>query len=125
MMRRLKPLLLPLLFACLTAPVSGGQRRGAAPAPAGQKPATAAPFTTPFSAAEMASKQAVVNTSMGTIVIDLKPDLAPNHVGYFIKLAREHAYDGTTFHRLIRMAIIQGGDPLSKDPAKASLYGTG
>jgi cyclophilin family peptidyl-prolyl cis-trans isomerase len=105
--------------------VSGGQRRGAAPAPAGQKPATAAPFTTSLSAAEMAGKQAVVKTTAGTIVIDLKPDLAPNHVGYFMKLAREHAYDGTTFHRVIRMAIIQGGDPLSKDPAKASLYGTG
>lgn len=75
--------------------------------------------------AEMTGKQAVVNTSAGTIVIDLKPDLAPNHVGYFMKLAREHAYDGTTFHRVIRMAIIQGGDPLSKDPAKAALYGTG
>jgi len=73
----------------------------------------------------MTGKQAVVNTSAGTIVIDLRPDIAPNHVGYFIKLAREHAYDGTTFHRVIRMAIVQGGDPLSKDPAKASLYGTG
>jgi peptidyl-prolyl cis-trans isomerase B (cyclophilin B) len=73
----------------------------------------------------MTGKQAVVNTTAGTIVIDLKPDLAPNHVGYFMKLAREHAYDGTTFHRVIRMAIIQGGDPLSKDPSKAALYGTG
>jgi peptidyl-prolyl cis-trans isomerase B (cyclophilin B) len=73
----------------------------------------------------MTGKQAVVNTTAGTIVIDLKPDLAPNHVGYFMKLARERAYDGTTFHRLVRMAIIQGGDPLSKDPGKAALYGTG
>ncbi len=73
----------------------------------------------------MSAKQAVVNTSAGTIVIDLRPDLAPNHVGYFMKLAREHAYDGTTFHRVVRMAIIQGGDPLSKDPGKAAQYGTG
>jgi peptidyl-prolyl cis-trans isomerase B (cyclophilin B) len=73
----------------------------------------------------MTNKQAVVNTTAGTIVIDLRPDLAPNHVGYFMKLARDHAYDGTTFHRVIRMAIIQAGDPLSKDPAKKSLYGTG
>src|SRR4029079_9309054 len=80
---------------------------------------------TPLSLAEMSGKQAVVNTSAGPIVIDLRPDLAPNHVGYFMKLAREHAYDGTAFHRVIRMAIVQGGDPLSKDPAKASLYGTG
>jgi peptidyl-prolyl cis-trans isomerase B (cyclophilin B) len=84
-----------------------------------------APFTTPLSAAEMANKQAVVDTSLGTFVIALQPDLAPNHVGYFIKLARGGAYDGTIFHRVVRLGIIQGGDPLSKDVAKSKLYGTG
>jgi cyclophilin family peptidyl-prolyl cis-trans isomerase len=88
------------------------------------KPAPA-PFKNPLTLAEMTSKQAVVNTTLGSFVIDLRPDLAPNHVGYFIKLAREGAYKGTTFHRVIRLGIIQGGDPLSKDPAKAKLYGTG
>jgi peptidyl-prolyl cis-trans isomerase B (cyclophilin B) len=125
-MHRLRCLLLVGLFAALaTMPGSAQRRTAQPPAPAAQKPTTAAPFTTPLSAAEMTGKQAVVNTTAGPIVIDLRPDLAPNHVGYFIKLAREHAYDGTTFHRVIRMAIVQGGDPLSKDPAKSSLYGTG
>jgi peptidyl-prolyl cis-trans isomerase B (cyclophilin B) len=73
----------------------------------------------------MSGKQAVVRTTAGIIVIDLRPDLAPNHVGYFMKLAREGAFDSTIFHRVIRLAIIQGGDPLSKDPAMAKLYGTG
>lgn len=82
-------------------------------------------YTTPLTHADMARKQAVVNTSAGAFVIDLRPDLAPNHVGYFMKLAREGAYTGTTFHRVIRLGIVQGGDPLSKDPAKAKLYGTG
>jgi cyclophilin family peptidyl-prolyl cis-trans isomerase len=123
-MRRLKLVFSVLILTTVTAPLAGAQRRGAAPAPT-PKVATGAPFSTPLSSADMAGKQAVVNTTMGTIVIDLKPDLAPNHVGYFMKLAREHAFDGTTFHRVIRMAIIQGGDPLSKDPAKSSLYGTG
>jgi peptidyl-prolyl cis-trans isomerase B (cyclophilin B) len=70
-------------------------------------------------------KQAVVNTTAGTFVIDLRPDLAQNHVRYFMKLAQEGAYDGTVFHRIIRHGIIQGGDPISKDPAKAKLFGTG
>ncbi len=83
------------------------------------------PYTTTLTLAEMSNKQAVVNTAAGTFVIDLRPDLAPNHVGYFIKLARDGAYDGTVFHRVIRHGIIQGGDPLSKDPAKVKAYGTG
>jgi peptidyl-prolyl cis-trans isomerase B (cyclophilin B) len=94
--------------------------------PSGQtarKPAPA--FKTPLSLTEMSNKQAVVDTTAGTFVIDLRPDLAPNHVGYFMKLAREGAYEGTTFHRVVRLGIIQGGDPLSKDPGKVKLYGTG
>jgi cyclophilin family peptidyl-prolyl cis-trans isomerase len=83
------------------------------------------PYTTPLSAAEMQNKQAVIETSRGTIVIALTPQSAPNHVGYFMNLAREGAYAGTTFHRAVKLGIIQGGDPLSKDPAKRAMYGTG
>ena len=90
-----------------------------------QTPKPPAPFTTALTAAEMANKQAVVTTTAGTFVIDLRPDLAPNHVGYFIKLAKAGAYDGTIFHRVVRLGIIQGGDPLSKDPSKSAQYGTG
>jgi peptidyl-prolyl cis-trans isomerase B (cyclophilin B) len=86
---------------------------------------TKPPFKTPLSLAEMTNKQAVVETSAGTFVINLRPDLAPNHVGYFMKLARDGAYNGTIFHRVILRGLIQGGDPLSKDPAKSKLYGTG
>ncbi len=73
----------------------------------------------------MRNKQAVVTTSLGDIVIELLPDAAPDHVGYLMKLAEERAYDGTTFHRAILRGLIQGGDPLSKDPAKKAQYGTG
>jgi cyclophilin family peptidyl-prolyl cis-trans isomerase len=89
----------------------------------GKKAAT--PFSTTLSAEQMANKQAVVTTTLGEFVIDLRPDLAPNHVGYFMKLAQEGAYDGTTFHRLIKYGIVQGGDPLSKDPAQKAKYGQG
>jgi cyclophilin family peptidyl-prolyl cis-trans isomerase len=111
---------LPLAFLVVLAQVpahsSAPQRK---PAPAPQ------PFTTDLAPSEMTNTQAVVDTTAGTFVIDLRPDLAPNHAGYFIKLAREGAYNGTTFHRVVRHGIIQGGDPLSRDPANGKLYGTG
>src|SRR5579872_4571759 len=66
-----------------------------------------APFTSPYSEAELANKQAVVETTMGTFVIQLLPDAAPNHVAHFIKTARDGGYAGTIFHRVIRYGIIQ------------------
>src|SRR5215472_2796735 len=84
-----------------------------------------APFKTPLTPAQMTNKQAVVETTMGTFVIDLRADLAPNHVGYFIKTASEGGYNGTIFHRVVRDGIIQGGDPLTKDRSKQASYGTG
>ena len=91
----------------------------------GRPAASATSFKNTLTLEQMTNKQAVVNTSLGTFVIDLKPEVAPTHVGYFMKLAAEGAYNGTTFHRVVRHGIIQGGDPLSKDPAKAASYGTG
>lgn len=76
-------------------------------------------------AASPAASEAVVETAQGRFVIRLLPDLAPRHVQHFVKTARAGGYDGTTFHRIIPRGIIQGGDPLSKDPAKTTLYGTG
>jgi cyclophilin family peptidyl-prolyl cis-trans isomerase len=82
-------------------------------------------FTTPLGKAEMADKQGVIETTAGTIVIALLPEAAPNHVGLFMKIAREGGYDGTTFHRVIKYGLIQGGDPLTKDPANIAKYGQG
>jgi cyclophilin family peptidyl-prolyl cis-trans isomerase len=75
--------------------------------------------------AQSPSKQAVVETSAGTFVIDLLPDAAPNQTAYFTKLAGEGVYTGTIFHRVIKYGMVQGGDPLTKDPAKRTQYGTG
>lgn len=69
--------------------------------------------------------EAVVNTSNGEIVIEFFPRDAPRHVESFIKNARDGAYDGTTFHRVVANALIQGGDPLSKNPRDRARYGTG
>jgi peptidyl-prolyl cis-trans isomerase B (cyclophilin B) len=73
----------------------------------------------------MRGKQAVLETDLGTVIIDLLPDAAPNHVGYFIRNAQDGTYTGTVFHRVVRQGIVQGGDPLTKDPSKADAYGTG
>ncbi len=111
--------LIPVILLGLAVAPHSAQRGGV------RTPTARAPFTTPLTLQEMTGKQAVIETAAGRFVIDLRPDLAPNHVGYFIKLAHEGAFDGTIFHRVMRLGIIQGGDPLTRDPAKASLYGTG
>jgi len=126
--------LLILLALLGSLPSAAAQTRGSAPAPRGQgaRPQPARPqppadtyFVSTLAPAEIQNKQAVLETSMGTIVFDLLPDAAPTHVAHFITRAREGAYDGTIFHRVIPNGIIQGGDPLSKDPAQSARYGTG
>jgi peptidyl-prolyl cis-trans isomerase B (cyclophilin B) len=75
--------------------------------------------------AQDAPKQAVIETSAGTIVLDLLPEAAPNTVAFFRKTAESGGYDNTVFHRAVRNGMVQGGDPLSKDPGKKAQYGTG
>jgi len=72
-----------------------------------------------------ANEVAVIKTSEGEMVAEFWPEVAPNTVENFKKLARSGFYDGTAFHRIVKGFMIQGGDPLTKDPAKESRYGTG
>ena len=59
------------------------------------------------------------------MVAEFWPDVAPNTVENFKKLARQGFYDGTAFHRIIKGFMAQGGDPLTKDPSKENRWGTG
>lgn len=68
---------------------------------------------------------AVIKTSAGEMVVEFWPEVAPKTVENFKKLSREGFYDGTCFHRIIKGFMIQGGDPLSKDPSKEAIWGTG
>jgi peptidyl-prolyl cis-trans isomerase B (cyclophilin B) len=78
-----------------------------------------------FLQAPAAPRQAVVETSAGTFVIDLTPEQAPITAAYFMKIAAEGGYTGTIFHKMLKYGIVQGGDPFSKDPVKRAQYGTG
>lgn len=65
-----------------------------------------------------------LHTNKGDITIELH-DTVPNTAANFTKLAKEGFYDGTKFHRVIRDFMIQGGDPLTKDDAQQTRWGTG
>ena len=68
---------------------------------------------------------AIITTTEGTMVIEFWPDVAPKTVDNFKKLANQGFYDGTCFHRVIKGFMIQGGDPLTKDPSQGRQWGTG
>jgi len=68
---------------------------------------------------------AVIKTSEGEMVAEFWPDVAPKTVENFKKLAKKGFYDGTAFHRVIKGFMIQGGDPLTKDPSQEAKWGTG
>ncbi len=57
------------------------------------------------------SYTATLETTAGTMVLELFPQEAPLAVNNFVFLARDHFYDGVIFHRVIRGFMIQGGDP--------------
>ena len=96
----MKSMRFPLLFALLLSPVAFAQ--------------------------SPADLEAVVTTDLGVFRIEFAADKAPKHVQHFIRLAREGFYDGGAFHRVVAYGIIQGGDPLLKDPkTPRKLWGTG
>jgi peptidylprolyl isomerase len=70
-------------------------------------------FMHPAAAAEQLDPENTLymDLTYGRVVIKLRPDLAPNHVAQVKKLARQHFYDNTPFHRVIEGFMAQGGDP--------------
>jgi len=65
----------------------------------------------PEVAANPANKLTLQLSNGGTVVIQLRPDLAPNQVERMQVLVRRGFYDGLTFHRVIPGFMAQGGDP--------------
>lgn len=82
------------------------------------------PKFTPEEIKRMAETTAMIETKFGNLELRFFPDVAPNHVKNFIDLAKKGFYDGTLFHRVIPGFMIQGGDPITKNPDR-SRHGTG
>jgi len=103
-------LALPLLAFALVA---------ANPAP---PPAPAVTHTAPAAiAADPANRLNIELSSGGTVVIQLRPDIAPNHVYRIQRLAAQGFYNGLTFHRVIPGFMAQGGDPKGNGSGASSL----
>lgn len=103
-----------LVLLCLTWVWSSGcaGEKKAPPRPAVRRPSSA---TNPI---------AVLETSLGTIKVELFEDDAPNTVANFVHLCDQAYYDGTKFHRVIKGFMLQGGDPNSRDQDQ-STWGMG
>lgn len=65
---------------------------------------------------------AILKTNFGDVQIALFPKEAPQTVENFIKLAEVGYYDGTTFHRVIKDFMIQGGDPTATGAGGESIW---
>ena len=67
----------------------------------------------------------IIETNFGNIEFNLLPELAPETVRNFVKLAESEFYNGSLFHRVIPGFMIQGGDPNTKNPELRSQWGMG
>ena len=73
----------------------------------------------------VSNEVAIIKTSAGEMTVEFWSDVAPKTVENFKTLAKKGFYDGTAFHRIIKGFMIQGGDPLTKDPTAEARWGTG
>lgn len=99
---------LTLLMVNSLSVVAQPPRKKNAPPPGSEPP--------PVSLKEAAKLEAVVTTELGAFRFEFFPSQAPKHIQAFIRNARDGFYNGSAFHRVISRGIIQGGDPLLKDP---------
>src|SRR5690242_21705641 len=101
-----------LLYCAFTLAMALSVARGADTNPSG-------------SSGPASNEAAVIKTTEGDMVVEFWPDVAPKTVENFKTLAKKGFYDGTCFHRVIKDFMIQGGDPLTKDPGQEASWGTG
>lgn len=101
-----------LLFVCIIALTIPGIIQ--AQAKKGTKPVTTEGAKNPV---------AVIETSMGTIEVELFEKATPKTVKNFVGLAEKGYYNGVKFHRVIDKFMLQGGDPTGTGRGGESIYG--
>jgi peptidyl-prolyl cis-trans isomerase B (cyclophilin B) len=114
-----RPAIIGAVVAALAFGLAAAGTASASPAKPKKK---SAPKSAP-KARDYARALALVHTSQGDFTIRFFHDRAPNHVKNFVDLAASGFYNGTLFHRVIRDFVVQGGDPLTKDPKNSYIWG--
>ena len=71
----------------------------------------------------LVASEVVFETTQGTIVFALKPEVAPKACENFEGLVKKGYYNGISFHRIIKGFMIQGGDPTGTGRGGQSIYG--
>ena len=71
----------------------------------------------------LVASEVVFETTQGTIVFALKPEIAPKACENFEGLVKKGYYNGISFHRIIKGFMIQGGDPTGTGRGGQSIYG--
>lgn len=66
---------------------------------------------------------ALIETTQGSMELELRPDVAPKACENFIALANKGYYNGVSFHRIIKSFMIQGGDPTGTGAGGESIWG--
>jgi peptidyl-prolyl cis-trans isomerase B (cyclophilin B) len=85
------------------------------------RPAEKPPAFSTESASDLDAYRVTLETTAGAVVLELRPDKAPQHVRNFLRLASLGVYDGTAFHRVVRGFVIQAGSMSSrKEPLSES-----
>ncbi len=102
-----------LVLPAVSTPEAGGALDGAPDCPAADGSSeriTSFGEAPPTCIDPTATYRAEIDTTLGTISIDLDASAAPETVNNFVFLSRYHYYDGAPFHRIIPGFVIQGGD---------------
>jgi peptidylprolyl isomerase len=107
--------------AVLILPFAAVVLAAAKPAPQAVEPALPSIAAPADVAANPANKLTLQLSNGGTVVVQLRPDIAPKHVERIQTLVRQGFYNGLTFHRVIPGFMAQGGDPKGTGEGGSSL----